>query len=272
MRIQETLNAKTFNPSMIPVLEKQIFSMDTPECQLMEIDKDKMEAKFIAVPTQVTIDGRAVYVPGVDLKEFDARNTILFGHYQDLLIGRSMWSKKESNKNGDKEVIVKVEFKPDDMGRYVYEGVRDGWFKFVSPGLMPVVSFYGDEANIAYKEDYGKNPKTELWYYGRETLMYELSVVNVPAWSGATQKMNLNNMPEKMKKTLAFEQLSAYITKVEELEQKLNALAGTLGSHKPESGDGEKPLGDGGNSSWDVSEIDVSYALSIFNKRLKGDS
>lgn len=272
MEIASVLNSKTFNSSMIPVLEKQLFSLDTPECQLMEVNSDKMEAKFIAVPTQVTIDGRAVFVPGVDLKEFDTRNTVLFGHYTDLLIGRSMWSKKESNKMGDKEVIVKIEFKPDDMGRYVYEGVRDGWFKFVSPGLMPVVSFYGDEANIAYKEDYGKKPKTELWYYGRETLMYELSVVNVPAWSGATQKMNLNNMPEKMKKVLAFEQLNAYIAKVEELENKLNSLAGTLGSPKSESGDGERPLGNRPESSWDVSKIDVSYALSIFNKHLKGDS
>jgi len=272
MRITENfLNPASFNPAMIPTLEKTLFSMDTPHCQLMEIDKDKMEARFVAVPTQITIDGRAVYVPGVDLKEFDSRNTILFGHHEDLLIGHSMWSRKVTNSSGDKEVLVGVKFKPDDLGRYVYEGVRDGWFKFVSPGLMPVTSFYGDEAMDAYKEDYGKKPKSEIYYYGRETMMYELSIVNVPAWSGA-QKMNLSNMPEKMKNVLAFDTINDYNTRIENLEQRFSELAGTLGSPKPEAGDGEKPLGEKVKSSGDVSKIDVDYCLSIFNKHLKGDS
>jgi len=173
-----------------------------------------------------------------------------------------MWAKLIQNGNKP-YVLVKGKFMNTDFAQEVWEGVRDDWYRFVSPGLVSLEAFYDRDANGAYEKDYGKKPKADLWYYGRKTKMYELSIAPVPAWSGAVkQKMHL--MSDKMKKTLAFDLLENYISKVDSLESKISSIAETLEGFAAKAGDGEKPLGQPAKLFGDVS-IDEKKLNSVID-------
>jgi len=52
-----------------PIEREEKFSVNVQDCELMEVNKTEKSATWKAVPTEITIDGRAVFVPGVDIEE-----------------------------------------------------------------------------------------------------------------------------------------------------------------------------------------------------------
>lgn len=201
------------------------FRLNTADSQLMETNKDdagKQTAMWKVVPTEITIDGRAVWVPGVDINEYEKRKTILFNHNDNIQVGSMLWIKR--TETSKPYIYMKGTFAPTDFAQETFEMVDKGFYNMVSPGLWPVESYFFSEAMIEYEKDYEKKPK-ELYYYGRKTKLYEVSIAPVAAWAGA-QKMALLNygMSDAMKNALTFDIVKCYIESVEQLKAQLSAL------------------------------------------------
>lgn len=230
------------------IQEGQTFKLNASDAQVMETGTNKSEnitATWRAVPSEITIDGRAVYVPGVDLKDYEKRKTILFNHADDFQVGRAMWTKywPDSGVKDATEIRVGGEFMPTVEAQQVGQLVKDGWYNMVSPGLWPVESYFFEEAEEKYEEVYGKKPKKPLYYFGYKTILYELSIAPVAAWSGA-QRMslidNMNKFSPQVKNILTFDLLNDYIERVEQLESTVRTLGVPA---KENAGDVRETLG-----------------------------
>ncbi len=248
------------------IKEGTAFRLNATDAQVMETGSTKDEnitATWRAVPTEITIDGRAVYVPGVDLRDYEKRKTILWNHWDDFQVGRAMWTKYWPNPEDAKEVRIGGEFMPGEDTQRIGQLVKDGWYNMVSPGLWPVESYFFEEAEQKYEEVYGKKPKKPLYYFGYKTILYELSIAPVAAWSGA-QRMSLDQIKgfsEKAKNILTFDIMDSIFERVEKLESTYRALG--VPTSKT-AGDIQEILG--ASSSVKSGDVDVQKMFTELNK------
>lgn len=248
------------------IKEGQAFRLNSTDAQVMETGSTKDEnitATWRAVPTEITIDGRAVYVPGVDLRDYEKRKTILWNHSDDFQVGRAMWTKYWPNPEDAKEIRIGGEFMPGEDTQRIGQLVKDGWYNMVSPGLWPVESYFFEEAEEKYEEAYGKKPKKPLYYFGYKTILYELSIAPVAAWSGA-QRMSLDHIKgfsEKAKNVLTFDLMNDIFERVEALESTYRTLG--VPTSKT-AGDIQEILG--ASSSVKSGDVDVQKMFTELNK------
>lgn len=265
-------------------------------CEILEINNDERSILYRLVPTAISIDNRAINVAGIRMNRDgwpDEFRAVLFSHMWEVVVAKPLYFDLKPKNGRPVTLDSKAVFAKDDLSDEIYQKVLGGFINGVSPGFMPPdflgdEVFYGDAADLAYEQDYGKEPKRELSKYHRTSHMIEYSIAPIQAFTQSTRmsyeqtanELNylLHGSSDRFKSLLIFSTLKNYIEKVDQLNEQFqrflrdNPETLDAGGSSRIPGDrhsrsGFEPLPPVGEVRFNMAELDgINQELrSIFN-------
>lgn len=138
------------------------------------VNEDEREVIACASKEIQDRDGDIIRIDGIDIKEYKKNPVVLFGHnHSDLPIAKCTKVWKE-----DKKLMVKIKFPEPEVssvGDSIYKLIKGDYLSCLSIGFAP-------------KWDKAVQLKDAGWDF-KESSLYEISVVPIPANPGAMVEM-----------------------------------------------------------------------------------